>query len=91
MSYCGGTVEVNNGGNDNQLNIVFRHVVDCSNIDFNGKHYEMNQARGARSGSYTILMADDRRAGEHTQLVKLSSDSGAHFENIYVHYRITYR
>ena len=91
MSFCGGTVEVNNGGSDNQLNIVFRRVENCSNVDFNGRNYEMSGRQGARNGSFTILMADDRRAGEHTQFVKLSSDSGAHFEDIYVHYRIVYR
>jgi hypothetical protein len=60
---CGGSVEVNNGGNNSQINVVFRNVKYCSNFDIikaDGSYvgnYRSKKIPGSNNnytGSFTI-------------------------------------
>lgn len=87
---CGGTVEVNNGGNDNQLNVVFRNVQDCSNLSIpeKNKTYKLQEQVRGRGGSYTVTTAEKKRTGFHSADLSLESNSGAHGDEIEVYYEV---
>lgn len=87
---CGGTVEVNNGGNDNQLNVVFRNVQDCSNLSIpeKNKTYKLQEQVRGRGGSYTVTTAEKKRTGFHSAELTLESNSGAHSDEIEVFYEV---
>lgn len=90
LASCGGTVKVNNGGNDNQLNITFKDVQDCSYVILqDGRQYQMKQPQGERSGSYTILTASQLRPGSYTTSITLQSASGKHWDIIKVPFTVT--
>lgn len=87
---CGGTVKVNNGGNDNQLNITFKNVEDCSYVILqDGRTYQMKQPQGERNGSYTILNANELRSGSYTTTVTVQSLSGKHWDIIKVPFSVS--
>lgn len=87
---CGGTVEVNNGGNNNQLNVVFRNVQDCSNLSIpeKAKTYKLQEQVRGRGGSYTVTTAEKKRPGFHSAELTLESNSGAHSDEIEVYYEV---
>lgn len=87
---CGGTIQINNGGVNQQLNAVFRKVEDCSNVTLqDGRSYKMNQTPGARSGSYTVVTAAELNPGTYSTTIYISSNSGAHQDRAIVYFTVT--
>ncbi len=87
---CGGTIQINNGGANQQLNAVLRNVQNCSNVTLqDGRHYEMNQPQGSRGGSYTVLTASQLSPGTYSTIVTISSDSGKHYDRAIVYFTVT--
>jgi hypothetical protein len=87
---CGGTIAVNNGGNDNQLNLVFSRVAQCSNyIDFQGRHYRLQGQQPNYFGSFTATTASQSQPGWQTSRFYVRSNSGAHADTIDVSYFVS--
>ena len=88
LNSCGGTVEVNNGGNDNQVNLVFRGVNQCSFYeDSEGNRQRLNLGYSS-TNAYTISTANQNSLGSHTIRVYLRSKKGGHSETIDVSYYV---
>lgn len=95
LSSCGGTVEVNSHGD--QVNLVFRHVENCSNFDILSSSgtkiaYEAKKLQGGPgnySGSFTLpkrVVRDlfESFLGYNSVKVRVNSNSGAHGDVIIV-------
>jgi hypothetical protein len=90
---CEGTVSVNNGGNGDQVNVVFHNVQQCSNFDIlaNGSYWanyrakKLQQQGYGRGGSFTIpqrLMGDGLNSIE----IVVHSDRGAPEDHVTVNF-----
>jgi hypothetical protein len=87
---CGGTIAVNNGGNDDQLNLVFSRVAQCSYyIDYLGRQYRLQGQQPNYFGSFTATTAHQSQPGWHVSRFTLRSNSGAHSDTIDVSYYVT--
>ncbi len=86
---CEGTVQINNGGTDNQLNAVFRKVKNCSNIEISsGKTYKMSQPEGQRGGSYTVFTAQALARGDYYTQINVYSNSKTHYDTVTVYFSV---
>ena len=89
LPYCGGTVSGNNGGNDNQVNLVFRGVDKCKfYTNENGKKSELQGGSGNFHGSRTVTTAKQQRSGERSETVKIEARDGNPYEIIKVRFRV---
>lgn len=101
LDSCGGTVSINNGANDDQINVVFKGVKECSQFDitnenggyvgdYNAKRLTDSDSDDTRSGSFTIP-AEYINLGLNTVTLKIASKSGKHADYITVVYSKSYR
>lgn len=96
LPYCKGTVKVTKteDNRNDKINLVFKHVENCSNFDIltaNGEEtsYKAKKIPGDnqdRSGSFTLpsKIVDD---GYNRVKVIVKSNSGKHFDKINVRFR----
>lgn len=83
---CLGTVTVNNGGNDDQVNLVFEKVEFCSYMDTsNNKDQRIEQMKKV---SRTISTAGENSNGYKTIYVTVHSESNAHSDTIAVKFKV---
>jgi hypothetical protein len=96
LDSCKGFVEINDGAANDQVNVVFGDIEQCSNFDIlseNGQYVADYKARklqgpnGNKSGSFT-LPQEFLSFGAHYVKVVLKSNSGAHQDVIEVRYRV---
>ncbi len=100
LPHCGGTIRANNGSNDDQVNIVFKNVENCSNFDIlsdNGgtiSDYDKKKLQGEnpnRSGSFTIperfISSGHGRYLYNSITVIVKSNSGKHYDRVHVSFR----
>lgn len=91
---CGGTISINNGGNDDQVNVVFRSVDNCSNFDIlsaNGEpvayeNKKLQQTHDGRGGSFTIP-SRYYDWGRNTVKIRVNSNSNKHQDTVKIKFR----
>lgn len=87
LPYCGGSITVNNGGNDNQVNLVFEGVKNCTFLDIPNKkdqRVELNQ-----KVSRTITTAGENSNGYKVAQLVLHSNGYNTYDKINVSFRVT--
>lgn len=89
LSSCGGQVTVNNGGRDNQLNVVIKGSQRCSVFrDFAGRTYNIPGNSGSFSGSFTATTADQNRSGNYSARFTIYAPNGGPNDQVEVTFRV---
>jgi hypothetical protein len=88
LGSCGGTIEVNNGGNDNQVNVVLREVENCTFYNDSRGNDQRVQLR-AKGQSFTLTTADEESDGSKKIHLVLHSNGDGHRDDVTIKFRVT--